>query len=223
MSGKRIDNLASHYLGSKNFCEASATERSRFLDEVVRRYVRDANKKYCTPGKYLLLYENHNNGDSNYPYAVGISVALPTSWVLSPYRISGRYRRCDSAGNVTIRCPYTSVFRINFEYSPAGKLEHLAVCAASQDAVKRNALYLTTNVNDIRKGGMDYDLTKDSFFRYCGQVDDTALKSIRAAVLPALSGQSDVTDALRRLRGILGSGLVLEPKTQIINTIKTIE
>ena len=222
MSGKRIDNLAEHYLGSKNFIEATATERNRLLDEVVRRYVRDANKKYCVENKYLLAYKNHNNGDSNQPWAVIISVLSLTEWVLSPYIIDGRYRRCDSEGNVTIRCPYVSAFQIELAYSPAGWLEHVATSMSTKYTVPRRSLYLTTNVNDLRKGGLNYDLTHGDVCEHYSLIDVELLKNLRVSVVPAISGQSSPTDVIRRLGSVLGGDLVLEPKTKIINTIKAI-
>lgn len=223
MSGKRINNLAEHYLGSKNFTEATAVERNRFLDEVVRRYVRDANKKYCVENKYLLAYRNHNNGDSNHPWAVSIDVLSLTEWVLSPYRIDGRYRRCDSEGNVTIRCPYVSVLRIDLEYSPAGWLEHMSTVLSTKYAVPRHSLYLTTNVNDLREGGLNYDLTNEEVCEDYRLVDVESLKNLRVSVVPAISGQSEPTDVIRRLRAVLDGDLVLEPKTKVVNTIKAID
>lgn len=222
MSGKRINNLAEHYLGDKNFCEATATERNRFLDEIVRRYVRDANKKYCVDDSYLLAYRNHNNGDSNHPYAVSIGVLSLTEWALSPYRIDGRYRRCDSEGNVTICCPYVSVLQIDLEYSPAGWLEHTAAIMSTKYTVPRRSLYLTTNVNELRKGGLNYDLTNEEVCEYYRLIDVELLKNLRVSIVPAISGQAEPTDVIRRLRSVLGKELVLEPQTKIINTIKAI-
>jgi hypothetical protein len=222
MSGKRINNLAEHYLGSKNFAEATAVERNRFLDEVVRRYIRDANKKYCVENKYLLSYKNYNNGDINQPYNVSISVLSLSKWALSPYMISGRWRRCDSTGNVVIRCPYVCLFQVDLEYAPSGFLENVIVVASTVNAVSRHALYLTTNVNDIRKGGLNYDLTDEELSRQYRLIDFEVLKNIKVATVPTVSGQSEPTDVIRRLRAALGEELVLEPQTKIINTIKAI-
>lgn len=222
MPGQRINDLAGHYLGSKNFWDATATERNRFLDEIVRRYVRDANKKYCVNDSYLLSYKNYNNGDIKQPYNVSISVLSLSEWALSPYMISGRWRRCDSNGNVVIRCPYVCLFRVDLEYSPAGLLENVITVVSTANTVSRHALYLTTNVNDIRKGGLNYDLTtEDSFERYT-LIDKELLKTIKVSVVPTMSGQSDPSDVIRRLRAAIGEDLVLEPEVKIINTVKAI-
>lgn len=217
MARKKIVNLSEHYLGNKSFKESNANTKNRFLDEVVRRYVREANKKYVSEDGYVLSVD--------YDFYAGellksteISVSQYSEWRLCPVRIDGRYRRADPEGRVTIGSLVNTLFSCRLDYPPFGSLSKVTMVFKSNGLGELNQVTLTTNLEDIRDAGINYNIP--GFIRMITHED---CRQLRNAIVPFVSGSEPCESLIRRLASILGHDVQLEPKQKIIKTVEAIE
>ena len=218
MPGGRIKNLAEHYLGSLRFSEASSQLQNRFLDEVCRRYVRDADKLYVGDDKYVLTCEYDPEGDYEQLRTVSISVFKVGKFANVPYFEHGKKRRICSEGFVSVGALVWPVFSIELNYSPAGTFESVTVENSGNVLGDVWHFLLNTQIESIRENGLS--LSWEGFVK---TITNKELSELRATAAQAVSKEANVWQAIRGLRKVLGSDIVLEPSCQIIGLAKVIE
>lgn len=218
MSGRRVENLAEHYLGDLKFSEASPRQKNRFLDEVCRRYVRDANKLYYKEGSYVLM---HESDDFAYPSRVKLSV-----YSMTPFEFRHSYTNVDGVlkksrvspdGLVSVVSAFKPVISVEFKYAVSGFLDSFTVTANANNTSEIVYTLLITGVDNIRYEGISYDL--EGFLKHITSEEVKELKSICSSAVSSLMNDSVVS----RFRKIVGDDVVLEPINKTVGTIKAIE
>lgn len=218
MPRRRISNLAEHYLGDLRFSEASSEQQNRFLDEVCRRYVRDANKLYSVDGEYVLTCKYDPEEDHEQPRTVSISVFKVGKFSNVPYFEHGKKRRASSEGFVSVGALTWPIFSIALNYSLAGTFESVSVENSGNVLGNVCHFLLSTQIESIRENGLS--LNWEGFVK---TVTNKELSELRATAAQAVSQETRVCQVVRSLRKVLGSDIVLEPECQIIGLAKVIE
>lgn len=208
MGRKKIANLTEHYLGGKPFCEAGSKERNRFLDEVCRRYVREANKKYKGEDKYVVTYENDCVHGEDQPRDVWVDVYSFDDFVAIS---SGG--RVDCHGFVSIGSLGWKLFGVHLTFPPFGRLSSLEISLSRRmDTLRR--FVLSTHVDKVDDPGFNYDV--GGFLKI---IDKQTFIKLKTALVGALTESAPFESFIRTYSDILGPSAVMEPSCRIFKAI----
>lgn len=223
MGRHKIKNLAEHYLSNVPFKEAPSADRNRFLDEVVRRYAREATKKYPPNESYALFYSTEKKSEHGAIARAEISVVKFFPWSSVKYHASdGRLSRVGEGDKVGVACLSCKCFALSMSYSFSGALVKFCVESVREEEVT-DRLELETEITKIEaedEEGFNYELP--GFVRL---LDRKEYASLRTVTIPSLTGSAHFGAFVNKLTPIIGVDLLNEitPDYYIINSPKIIE
>jgi hypothetical protein len=209
MGRKKIDNLKEHYLKGKPFLEAGSKERNRFLDEVVRRYVREANKKYKGEDKYVVTYENDDVYGEDQPSNVWVDV-----YSLDDFATISSCGRVDCNGFVNIGGLGWKLFGVHLTFTPFGRLSSLDISLSRRtDTLRR--FVLSTHVDKVDDPGFNYDV--EGFLKI---IDKQTYTKLKTALVGVLAESAPFESFIRTYSSVLGPSVVVEPRCRIFKAIE---